>query len=104
PHAQGEPALGAHLRQRRRASTGATGLSGGLQHDLAHRTAWVSNPRRRPAEPAFIHGTGRVGSNPVSHKSRAVQGFTPGEFKIFIDGLSFWLMRIAREVGHGAAL
>jgi hypothetical protein len=27
-----------------------------------------------------------------------------GGFKIFIDGLSLWLMRIAREIGHGAAL
>src|SRR4051794_22381908 len=27
-----------------------------------------------------------------------------GGFEICIDGLSFWLMRIAREIGHGAAL
>ena len=62
---------------RRGASAGAARLSGGLQHDLAHRTARVPDTRSRAAEPAFTRGTSRVGSNPVSHKPRAVQGAAP---------------------------
>ena len=74
PNPQGEPALGTHLRHRRRASAGAAGLSGGLQHHLAHRTARVSDTCRHAAEPAFTRGTGRVRLNPVSHKPGAVHG------------------------------
>src|SRR3954451_20260041 len=53
---------GAHLRHRRGAPSGAAGLSGGLQHNLAHRTARVPDTRSRAAEPAFTRGTSRVGS------------------------------------------
>jgi hypothetical protein len=34
----------------------------------------------------------------------ALDGNSNGGFEICIDGLSIWLMRIAREIGHGAAL
>jgi len=30
--------------------------------------------------------------------------YVEGGFQICIGGLSFWLMRIIREIGHGAAL
>ena len=61
PHAEGEPAVGADLRHRRGAPSGAAGLPGDLQHDLADRAARVQAARRRPARPAFTRGPGRVG-------------------------------------------
>src|SRR3954469_12569193 len=70
---QAGPLQRGRIRHRRGASAGAARLSGELQHDLAHRTAWVPDTRSRAAEPAFTRGTSRVGSNPVSHKPRAVQ-------------------------------
>ena len=66
-HPEGEPALGAPLRHRRGTPSGAAGLPRDLQHNLAHRTARVSDTRRRAAEPAFTRGSGRVKLNPVSH-------------------------------------
>src|SRR3954464_15380263 len=81
PHTQREPALGAPLRHRRGAPSGAARFSGALQHDLAHRTARVSDTRGHAAEPAFTRRTGCVRLNPVSHKSGAVQFYTAlGEF------------------------
>ena len=62
PHPEGEPALGADLRYRRRAPPGPAGLSRGLQHHLAHRTAWVPDTRGRAEKAAFTRGHGRVAS------------------------------------------
>src|SRR4051794_11564431 len=67
PDPEREPALGADLRYRRGPPSGPAGLSGGLQHNLAHRTARVPDTCGRAAEPAFNRGTGRIVFNPVSH-------------------------------------
>ena len=54
---------------------GAARLSGDLQHDLAHRTAWVPDTRAAAAKPAFTCGHGRVGINSGVYKTG---GATPG--------------------------
>ena len=58
---------------RRGPPSGPACLSGGLQHDLAHRATRLPNTCGRAAEPAFTRSRGRVACNPVSHQPQAVQ-------------------------------
>src|SRR3712207_7409475 len=54
PHAEGEPAVGAPLRDHRGVAAGAAGLPGELQFHLADCPARLSDAESRPAQPAFI--------------------------------------------------
>src|SRR4051794_29449935 len=56
-------------------------------------------PSRRLGGPV-----GEVAQHAFLDFSALAIGLAQGGFEICIDGLSFWLMRIAREIGHGAAL
>src|SRR3954470_7444134 len=72
PYLEREPALGAELRHHRAAPPPADRVSGGLQHDLAHRTARLPATCCHPSRAASSHGQRRLASNQVSHQPRAV--------------------------------
>ena len=65
------------LRHHRAAPPRTDRVPGGLQHDLAHRAAWLPAARRHPSRAASSRGQGRVGSNQLSHQPQAVQPQVP---------------------------
>jgi len=70
-------------------------LAGEMVRLTAHESLSRETVRRRLAENEL---------KPWREKMWCVPQIDGGGFYGCIDGLSFWLMRIAREIGHGAAL
>src|SRR3954449_13393425 len=63
PHPEGEPAVGAALRDRRGASPGASRLQGDLQPDLDHRAARLQDAGPGPLRSARPGADGRISAN-----------------------------------------
>ena len=60
PDAEGEPALGAPLRDHRGAAAGTARLRRLVQHPLAGRPPWPPDARSGQGRPAAAHGSGRM--------------------------------------------